>query len=46
MKRKVADFLLIEEDELKGAFIALVIAITVSPIAYKIVFAPFGWWAL
>lgn len=46
MKTKLAEFLMIDEGDLKGALISLVIAIVLSPVVFKVVFAPFGWWML
>ena len=44
MKRFIAEFLEVEESELKPIFISTIIAILATPIIYNIVFAPIGWW--
>ena len=44
MKLLIADFLEVEESELKPIFISTIIAIALTPIIYNIVFAPIGWW--
>lgn len=44
MKRLIADFLEVEESQLKPIFYSTIIAILATPIVYNIVFAPIGWW--
>lgn len=44
MKKKIAEFTMMEESDLKGIAIAIIIAVVMSPIVFKIVFAPMGWW--
>ena len=44
MKRKLAEFLEVEETELKPIFYSTLVAIALTPIVYNIVFAPIGWW--
>ena len=44
MKNKLAKFLEVEASELKPLLIITIISILLSPILYKIVFAPMGWW--
>lgn len=46
MKTKLAEFLMIDEADLKGALLALIIAVPLSYVAFKIVMLPFGWWML
>ena len=44
MKSKIAEFLMVDESDLKPMMAMLVLSILLSPIGYKIVFAPMGWW--
>ena len=44
MKNKLAKFLEVEASELKPLITITIISILLSPIFYKIVFAPMGWW--
>lgn len=44
MKKRIAEFLEVEEAELKPIAIATLIAIAATPVVFKIVFAPMGWW--
>lgn len=44
MKSKIAEFLMVDESDLKPMVILLVLSILLSPILYKIVFADFMWW--
>lgn len=44
MKKRIAEFLEVEEAELKAIAIATLIAIAATPVVFKIVFAPAFWW--
>lgn len=44
MKAKIAEFLMTDEEDLKGVLISLIIAIVLSPVVFKVVFADFMWW--
>lgn len=44
MKAKLAEFLMVDESDLKPMMAMLVLSVLLSPVAYKIVFAPMGWW--
>ena len=44
MKNKLAKFLGVEAFELKPLIIITIISILLTPVLYKIVFAPMGWW--
>lgn len=46
MKTKLAEFLMTDEEDLKGILIALLVAIPLSHVAFKIITLPFGWWML
>ena len=44
MKKKVEEFLLIDELDIKAILIIVVGAILTFPIGYWVVFTEFGWW--
>lgn len=44
MKKRIAAFFEVEEEELKPIAICTLIAIITCPVLYYIVFAPIGWW--
>lgn len=46
MKTKLAEFLMTDEEDLKGILISLIIAIISTPVIFKVLFLPFGWWLL